>query len=118
MSYAVTAQGWTNSSFGATGATSLVAAPAAGSSIRINDIIVNNNTNTTAFVQVGFREGAGGSIYFYHQSQSIGASQPISLTLPWLVDTATAFQATCSVTAASTPSVQVAVHYEIVNRAR
>ena len=118
MSYEISAQGWTATTMGATGATTLVSAPAAGSSTRILQIQVINQTTTTGFVELGFRD-SDGTAYVRHVSNSLAASQVFEFgDKPWLLSTAGGLQAVLSVTAASTPSVRIAVQYETVSRVR
>lgn len=105
----------TATSMGATGATTLVAAPGAGSRLAIDRIRVYLATNTTGLVEMSFREGASGSLKYRTYGNSIGtAPLSVDFTNPWILDTATAFQAVCSVTAASTPTVYIDVSYRIV----
>lgn len=108
---------YTSTTMGATGATTLVSAPAAGQSLLIHSLHVIPQTNTTGYMEVTFREGAAGSTHFRTLSNSLGAlAISRNLDVPITVDTATSWQAIMSVTAASTPSVWIGIGYQVITR--
>lgn len=109
---------FTASTIKATGATNLVSAPTAGKSVVILDVHLNNQTTTTGFQELSLREGASGPLLYraYAQTANQNIYQKSWRDNPWILDTATAFVAVCSVTAASSPGLEITVMYRILDR--
>lgn len=104
---------YTASSIGATGATTLVAAPAAGRRIVVQRLRVYLLTTTTQNVESQFNGGM-----FFSQGATQGTA-PLDIDLvgtPWALDTATALTFACTLGAASTPSARVEVLFQIATR--
>lgn len=104
---------YTSTAVTATGATTLVDAPAAGSRLVIHRLRVYLLTNTTQQVESQFN-GA----LFFSQGLSLGTA-PLDLNLdqcPWAMDTATALTFACTLAAASTPTLRVEVLFQRVQR--
>ena len=109
---------FTTTTMGATGATSLVAAPATGLAVAIFDIQAANQTNTTGFIELGFSP-TDAAAQFRKYNNSLGSDIiQINMIDPWILDTQTSFRAVLSVTAASTPSLRITVGYRILIRNR
>ena len=95
---------WTSSSISATGATTLVSAPAAGYALAIHHIRVVSETTTSGQVQSVFLDGTTASVRFWSEGISLGADFILrDLVNPWVLDTASALQFACTVSASSTP---------------
>jgi len=108
----------------ATGATSLVAAPATGTQIAVDAIHITYTTDTSSRIDIYLRptDAAAASGQFRTLSnQTLSAANNAvaiskELDVPWLLDSATSLQAVLSVTAASTPGAHIAVRYRLVVR--
>ena len=111
---------FTTTTIKATGATTLVGSVGANLSVVILDINVNNQTNTTGYMEMTFREGAAGTLHYRMYSPSTGANvfQKSFQMEPWILDTNASFYAVMSVTAASSPAAEVTVMYRILDRTK
>lgn len=107
---------WTASSIGATGATSLVAAPGAGKQIAVQAVRVWGMTNTTGQVQGAFLDGTTTAQRLWHVGISLGAAfiDRDLQAAPWFLDTNSALQYACTVSASSTPTLFVEVCFQVV----
>ena len=101
----------------ATGATNIAAAPGSDLSLVIMDINVNCQTTTTGFQELSFGE-AGGTLNYrvYGQTKSTNVFSKSFEPNPWILSSNTAFALTLSVTAASTPGLEVTVMYRTLAR--
>ena len=107
-----------------TGATTLVAAPAAGSAIAVDAITVTYTTDTTGRMDVYARQSdaaaATGMFRTFSNMTLSAANNSVGLNaelaIPWMLDTATSLQFVLSVSAASTPGVSISVRYRIFTR--
>ena|SRR3990167_3310469 len=107
---------WTASSIAATGATTLVSAPGAGYAIAVQEVRVVGMTTTTGQVQGAFLDGTTTARRLWHEGLSLGAVflDRSMESAPLVLDTNTALQYACTVSAASTPSLFVEVCFQVV----
>lgn len=109
---------FTMASFSVTGGSTLITAPGAGLALTIYSIYASLLTTTTGRTEVSFAENTNGTSQFRVHTTTIGQCFSKEFSTPWLLDTNTLFQVRLSVTAASTPTVEVTVGYRILDRRR
>lgn len=114
MANIYTAVDWTSTTVTATGNTTLVSAGGSGTSIEILTLTYANNTTTTGQVDIGFRDGAAGTIHMRHLTETIGDGFEFSFSTPWTLGTNSAFIVNMS--AGTAPSLLVSVHYRLLDR--
>ena len=103
---------------GATGATTLVAAPAAGNQIAVDWLRVDLRTDTTAFIESFFTWSDAAAPYFRTRATQTGTTTPLFIQFqdPWILPSATSLGFNFSVTAASTGAATVTVGYRLLTR--
>ena len=112
----------TSTTLTATGATTLVGAPAAGAAIAIDHIKILLTTDTSSRLDVYLSPSlTAASIGRIYTNQTLSSSNDgIALNQtynpPIVIDTATALLVMCTASAASTPGASVEVTYRILTR--
>lgn len=106
-------------SFGATGATTLVAAPGTGVSIAVDGLYSFISVDTAGKHDSYFYAETitTGIMFRTLQAQTTGAV-PLNADLqtPWMLETNSSLRCSMSLTAASTPGLHIAVRYRLVRR--
>lgn len=107
---------FTMPSITATGATSLVAAPGTNLSIVVHSLYATLMTTTTGRSEISFREDSNGASQYRSRSTTVGEILSKEFTIPWILETNTAFVGALSCSGASTPTVEITVGYRILDR--
>ena len=109
---------FTATTFSATGATSLVAAPGAGYHIAVDGLRVVPTVDTSSDQDISFRspDTTTATLMFRSLSTLTDTASWFSADLqtPWVLPTNSALQAVLSITAASTPGAYVEGRYRTV----
>lgn len=124
MAEVYTAFWQTSSTIGATGSTSLVAAPAADHSLVLDAVVVSCR-NTTAGIQEGYLNqttASAGGLLAISDPYGVAATGAVPATmlnvsgLGWILNTATALLFISTITTASTMSMHVFVRGRTLRR--
>lgn len=116
MSYMLTQDSLnTNATISATGTTALISSPGANLSLRIRHISWHADTTTTNRMAFGISPSAGANA-FYGSVLTAGDTEHISILDGWLVNTNSGVYLVMSAT--STPTIRVAIVYDVVDRSR
>lgn len=106
-------------SMAATGASTLVAAPGAGVSIAVDGLYVFISTDTAGKHDTSFfAETTTSGLMFRTFTNQTTSAIPLNVDLetPWLLETNSALKCLLSITAQSTPGIQVTARYRLVRR--
>lgn len=114
----------TGTTMAATGATTLVGAPAAGSAIAVDAIHVAYTTDTSSRIDAYAREtdaAAGTGMFRTFSNMTLSAANngvafTRELSTPWVLNSATSLQFVNTVAAASTPGLSISIRYRIFTR--